>query len=159
MDIFAIAIKIEKEGAAFYHELAAKATTEGFKSIFTMLAEDEEKHQQAFVTLEQNSVPVMVSSTVVDNASQIFKDFKKEDFKKETPQIKLYEQALAVEKKSIEFYTSQLDNLESEKTQEVVGKILAEEKHHYLMLEEIIKMLNRPYSWVENAEFGVREEY
>ncbi|WP_320129742.1 ferritin family protein [uncultured Sphaerochaeta sp.] len=159
MDIFSIAIQIEKEGAAFYHELASKAATKGLGTIFTMLSEDEEKHQQVFMTLKQNSVPVMVASTATEKAKSIFKNFKKEDFKKETEQLKLYERALDVEKKSIEFYSSQLENLESEETRKTVKAILNEEKHHYAMLEEIVKLVNRPNSWVENAEFGIREDY
>ena len=37
MELFAIAIRMEEEGAKFYRDLAQKTTSEGFRSIFTML--------------------------------------------------------------------------------------------------------------------------
>ena len=159
MDIFSIAIQMEKEGAAFYHELASRTTTKGLQSIFTMLAEDEEKHQQVFTTLKESTVPVMVPSKAEKSAKAIFKAFKKEDFKNETNQIKLYEKALEIEENSIEFYTSQINALKSEEMRKTVEAIIREENSHYSMLEELIKMLNRPNSWVEDAEFGIREDY
>ncbi|MFA7129026.1 MAG: ferritin family protein [Sphaerochaeta sp.] len=159
MDIFSIAIQMEKEGAAFYQELASKTTTKGLQSIFTMLAEDEVKHQQVFTTLKQNTIPVMVPSKAEKSAKTIFKSFKKDDFKKETNQMKLYEKALDIEENSIEFYTSQINTLKTEEMRKAVEAIIREENSHYSMLEELIKMLNRPNSWVEDAEFGVREDY
>jgi rubrerythrin len=107
----------------------------------------------------EHSNPVMVDSTVLENAKAIFKGFKKEHFKAETEQLPLYKRALEVEQKSIEFYSAQKNNLESKETKKLVESILKEEKRHYTMLEELIKLVDRPNSWVENAEFGVREEY
>jgi rubrerythrin len=159
MDIFDIAIQMEKEGAVFYHELASKAPTKGFETIFTMLAEDEEKHLEVFTKLKAKSEAVMVTSKVAAKASSIIKGFKKVDFEKEKAQMQVYERALNVEKMSIEFYEAQLGNLETAGMRKTVAEILEEEKRHYSMIEELIKMLSRPSSWVENAEFGVREEY
>lgn len=159
MDIFEIAIQMEKEGAVFYYDLADNAPTKGFKTIFKMLAEDEEKHQEVFTKLKNKSTSVMVASKVADKAISIIRGFKKEDFEKENAQIQVYERALNVEKMSIEFYEAQMGNLETDEMRKSVEEILHEEKRHYTMLEELIKMLNRPESWVENAEFGVREDY
>jgi rubrerythrin len=159
MDIFAIAIKMEQEGAAFYHDLADQAQAEGLKTIFSMLSEDEKKHERTFAELKRNSVPVMVPSKAKDSARSIFKQFKKEDLGKETEQLKLYGQALEVETKSIEFYSAQMEHLKTADTKEAVQKIIEEEKSHYEMISELIKLVNRPNEWVENAEFGVREDY
>lgn len=159
MDIFEIAIQMEKEGAVFYYDLADKAPTKGFKTIFKMLAEDEEKHQEVFTKLKNKSESVMVPTKVADKAMSIIRGFKKEDFEKEKAQMQVYERALNVEKMSIEFYEAQMGNLETEEMRKNVEEILNEEKRHYSMLEELIKMLSRPESWVENAEFGVREDY
>jgi rubrerythrin len=101
----------------------------------------------------------MVESTALESAKAIFKGFKKEHFQEETEQLPLYKRALEVEQKSIEFYSAQKNNLESKETKKLVESILKEEKRHYTMLEELIKLVNRPNSWVENAEFGVREDY
>jgi hypothetical protein len=36
--------------------------------------------------------------------------------------------------------------------------VLQETKHH-LLFDELVKIVSRPEEWVEDAEFGVREEY
>ncbi len=159
MDIFTIAIQLEQEGAKFYEDLAAKSTTEGFKSIFSMLAKDEKNHEKVFASLRSKSVPAMVPSSIADEAQAIFKQFNKDDYLKEAPQVSMYEKALEIEQKSIDLYTSHLDEIEHEEARSAVKIIIAEEKKHYETLEELVTLVSRPHRWVENAEFGVRKEY
>lgn len=159
MDMFDIAIQMEKEGALFYRDLASKAKTTGLKTIFTMLAEDEDKHQKVFASLKQGASIAMVPSQVSDNAEAVFKKFKKADFLSESKQVEAYERALEVELKSIEYYSEQVEELSSMAMQKAVEAIIEEERRHYDLLDDIIMMLERPASWVENAEFGVREDY
>lgn len=45
------------------------------------------------------------------------------------------------------------------KRKKVLDIIIKEERRHYDLLDNIIIMVNRPSSWVEHAEFGVRERY
>ena len=159
MNVFDIAMQMEKEGAEFYRDLASKATTKGLKTIFTMLAEDEVKHQNTFLALKNGSVPMMVASQLTDNAETVFKGFKKKDFLAESKHVDLYERALEVELKSIEFYSEQLQEIDSKEIRKAVEAIITEERRHYDLIDDIVMMLDRPNSWVENAEFGVREEY
>jgi rubrerythrin len=159
MDIFTIAIQLEQEGVAFYEDLASQATTNGFKSIFTMLAKDENNHIKVFTSLKNKSVPAMVPSSVAEEAQAIFKQFKQDDYLKEAPQVSMYEKALEIEQKSIELYTSHLADLEDAEEQKAVKRILAEEKKHYETMDELVKLVSRPQRWVENAEFGKREDY
>lgn len=159
MDIFTIAIQLEQEGSTFYEDLAANATTEGLKSIFTMLAKDEKKHEKVFTSLKNKSVPAMVPSDVADEAQTIFKQFNKDTYLKEAPQVSMYEKALTIEQKSIDLYTSHLKDIEGTESQNAVKRIIAEEKKHYETLEELVKLVSRPQRWVEDAEFGVRKDY
>ncbi|HKM07505.1 MAG TPA: ferritin family protein [Sphaerochaeta sp.] len=159
MDIFTIAIQLEQEGAKFYEDLAAKSTTKGLKSIFTMLAKDEKNHEKVFTSLKNNSVPAMVPSSVADEAKAIFKQFDEVPFRVEAPQVSMYEKALEIEKKSIDLYTSHLDDLDNPEARSAVKIIIAEEKKHYETLEELVQLVSRPKRWVEDAEFGVRKDY
>ncbi|MGB4405549.1 MAG: ferritin family protein [Sphaerochaeta sp.] len=159
MDIFTIAIQLEQEGVAFYEDLASQATTEGFKTIFTMLAKDERNHEKVFTSLKNKSVPAMVPSSVAEEAQAIFKQFKQDTYLKESPQVSMYEKALEIEQKSIELYTSHLADLENAEAQNAVKRILAEEKKHYETLDELVTLVSRPQRWVEDAEFGKREDY
>lgn len=159
MDLFNIAIKLEQEGAQFYTEMAKKAPTEGFATIFKMLADDEKKHESYFKALQSKSALVTVESTVLEQARQVFRAFNPDTFFIIEGQIPAYEEALLVEKKSIDIYKAQLPSLVFEAEKKALTQILAEEKRHYAILEEILKLVTRPHRWVEDAEFGVREDY
>lgn len=159
MDIFTIAIQLEQEGARFYEELASISQTKGLKSIFTMLAKDEKNHEKVFTSLKKKSVPAMVPSSVADEAKAIFKDFNKDDYLKEAPQVSMYEKALEIEQRSIDLYSAHLDEVENAEAQSAVKIIIQEEKKHLATLEELVKLVSRPQRWVEDAEFGVREDY
>jgi rubrerythrin len=65
--------------------------------------------------------------------------------------------ALEKERQSIELYQKLL--LHATDDRELFEYLIKQEQEHYGLLEEIIKMVNRPNEWVESAEFGLREEY
>ena len=159
MDLFEIAIKLEQDGAAFYLTLAKHAQNESFASLFKRLAEDEKKHESYFRALKEKSALISVDSSVMETARDVFKSFDPERFEPEEDQIPLYREALAIEQRSIDLYKSQLNELEFEAEKEAIKNIIAEEERHYLVMEELLTLVTRPHRWVENAEFGVREEY
>jgi len=159
MDLFEIAIKLEQDGAAFYLHLSKHAPNESFASLFKRLAEDEKKHESYFRALKEKSALISVDSSVMELARDVFKAFDPERFEPEEDQIPLYREALAIEQRSIDLYKSQLNELEFEAEKEAIRTIIAEEERHYIVMEELLKLVTRPHRWVENAEFGVREEY
>ena len=77
----------------------------------------------------------------------------------EESQLSLYEQALEIELKSIEFYTEQHELIPDTKQKRILSKIIEEERRHYDLIDDIIVMVERPERWVEDAEFGVRKDY
>lgn len=159
MKLFDIAIKMEIEGAAYYRDLAKKAPSIGFKNIFTMLAEDEDRHKATFEAMKANiDIPASTSDASV-KAAQIFKKISKDDFLSEESQLALYEHALEIELKSIEFYSEQHELISDVKQKRALAKIIEEERRHYDLIDDIIVMVERPDRWVEHAEFGVREDY
>lgn len=124
-----------------------------------VLAEDEKKHESYFRALKEKSALISVDSSVMELARDVFKAFDPERFEPEEDQIPLYREALAIEQRSIDLYKSQLNELEFEAEKEAIRTIIAEEERHYIVMEELLKLVTRPHRWVENAEFGVREEY
>ncbi|MDD3367175.1 MAG: ferritin family protein [Sphaerochaetaceae bacterium] len=159
MELFDIAIKLETEGAAFYRDLAAKTNSQGFKAIFTMLAEDEDRHKATFEAMKAHTEVQPSTTDASVRAAQIFKKFSKDDFLQEESQLSLYEQALEIELKSIEFYTEQHELIPDTKQKRILSKIIEEERRHYDLIDDIIVMVERPERWVEDAEFGVRERF
>ncbi len=160
MDLFDVAIKMEMEGAEFYRDLANKSPSEGIKRIFTMLAEDEERHKETFEAMKKESdlPPTDVAAAVIE-ATKIFRDLEKREFLEEEHQLTLYQHALEIEQKSIDFYKEQLEKLIAEEQKEALKKIISEEREHYNLIDDIMIMVENPERWVEDAEFGIRDEY
>lgn len=161
MNIFDVAMKLEREGEEFYKQLIRMSWgKEGTVFILNMLANDEVKHYRTFRQMSENETPVWLDSTVVEEALAIFR--KIEDYPdwvdEERSQRDLYTRALELEENTIEVYTEMLGKLSEPKQMEIVQKIISEEKKHRRVLENIIELLDNPKHWVENAEFNHLED-
>ena len=159
MDIFAYAIQMEKDGEAYYRQLAHRTGNIGLKTILTMLADEEVKHQKVIVGMRTSDPKVPVGE-VLTRAKNIFAEIRDSDqpLPDDTSQIDLYKKALALERKSEEFYTSQSRSIQDDWTS--VFKALSVEEHkHAILLEHIIEFVSRPKTWLEDAEFYHMEEY
>lgn len=161
MDIFEYAMQMERDGEAYYRDLAAKCNLEGLKRILTMLADDEAVHYHVFKNLKDHSTTKLQGSTVVKDAKNIFAEMKD----KETPfnlagsEIDLYKKAVEIENKSEDFYREKADEVESEDAKRLLLEIAEEEKNHAFLLEHMVAFLARPQTWLENAEFHHLDEY
>lgn len=159
MSVLDFAINMEIKGAEYYQDLAKKTDSVGLKSILKMLAEDEVMHQRVFEAMKKRSTVPSDTSKAVTQAEDLFKKVPKEDFINVNEQLELYNNALEMEKKSIEYYVKQKDLPENSEFVEVIDRIISEEKKHCVILENIANFIGKPESWVEDAEFGTREEY
>jgi rubrerythrin len=160
MDIFAFAMKMEKDGEAFYRALAQKTTNSGLITILEMLADEEVKHYEAVKSIQVGAV-LLAETDVLGRAKNIFerlRDFS-DPINIEANQIQLYRQAMDIEKQSEDFYLDKADQVKEKRHRELFLKLAEEEGKHYFLLENIIDFVSRPKSWLENAEFNHLEEY
>jgi rubrerythrin len=160
MDIFAFAMKMEKDGEAFYLELARKASNKGMVNIFEMLADEEVKHYDAIKAIQGGS-HMMAETDILARAKNVFhriRDFG-EGVDIGTDEIALYRQAMKIEKQSEGFYLDRADQVKEQGQKELFLRLASEEKKHYYLLENIIDFVSRPQYWLENAEFFHLEEY
>jgi len=160
MDIFEYAMRMEKDGENYYRQLVKKTDNKGIKAIFTMLAEEEVKHYKTVAQMKTQR-PQMAETKVLANARNIFAQMRDsgESFDFSAKQIKLYEKAQDIEKKSEDFYRQKAGEVEQQYQREIFLKLAEEEKKHYFLLENIIHLVSRPQTWLENAEFYHLEEY
>jgi len=160
MDIFDYAMRMEKDGENYYRQLVEKTDNKGIKAIFTMLAEEEVKHYKTLAQMKTER-PQMAETTVLADAKNIFTQMKEsgQKFDFGARQRKLYEKAQDIEKKSEDFYREKANEVEQQYQREIFLKLAEEEKKHYLLLENIIQLVSRPQTWLENAEFYHLEEY
>ncbi len=160
MDIFEYAMQMEKDGEAYYRQLAEQTNNNGLKTVFSMLADEEVKHYDVVKQMKTQS-PQMEQTQVLTNAKNIFVQMKESDdtFDFDARQVELYKKAQDIEKKSQDFYSEKASEVTQEDQKETFQQLAAEEEKHYLLLDNIIQFVSRPDTWLENAEFHHLEPY
>lgn len=160
MNIFATALKMELDGEQFYKEQAAKNSGNNLESVFAVLAKTEKKHAKL---IEKRMQGKEISEQEIDlqAGEHVFSGL--EDYKTGVlsvpKQLDVYRFALDIEKKSIDHYQGMLAQAEEDQDKDLLNFLIAQEKDHYKLFEQLVEMVKRPEDWVENAEFGNREEY
>jgi hypothetical protein len=71
MNIYNFAIDMEKEGEAYYRELALKTPDVGLQKILNMLADDENKHTQIIKKMKAAGDLSMAETRVLKDAKNI----------------------------------------------------------------------------------------
>ncbi len=160
MDALDYAIQMEKDGEAYYRQLAHRTSNHGLKAILGMLADEEVKHQQVFEQMK-TSKPAVEKSQLLTRAKNIFAEMKDaaEPLTDESSQVELYQKAQELEKKSEAYYLEQAGQADNPAETEIYQVLAKEEGRHYVMLENIIQFLSQPETWLEDAEFTHLEDY
>ena len=159
MDLFDYAIQMEKDGEAYYRQLSHRTSNTGLRTILTMLADEEVKHQQLFEQLKE-SKGTLQASQALTRTKNIFVQMKEsgEVISDETSQVELYQKAQDLEKNSQEFYLAKSKDAESDKVRDILVQLAKEEEAHYVILQNIIDFLSKPESFLEDAEFVNMDE-
>jgi rubrerythrin len=161
MDLFEFAKKMEKDGEKFYRNLAQTAVETGLKRILNMLADAEVRHYNALAEMEGFQEPGLKDSRILTDVKNVFSGMKLAAFDPNFafPQIDIYRQALDIEEKSRKFYEQKAGEMKEEQPRSLFLKIAEEEKQHYFLVGNMIEFMQRPFRWLENAEWHHLEEY
>ncbi len=160
MDIFNFAVKMEKDGEKFYRGLAEQVDEEGVRNILNMLADDEAKHADAIEQIRSQNA-LMADTKILDKAKNIFVRMKEfhEEFDFDHGHEALYRQAMKIEQNSIDFYLDRADQMKDPLHKTLFEQLAEEEKKHYRLLRGLADFVNRPKTWLEDAEFYHIEDY
>lgn len=155
MNMYDFAAKMEQDAEQLYRDLASKATTTGVKQIFTMLADDEKKHEKAVEILRRKNGNHDLNENFLPEVTTVFEDIRKniDNVELSTDQIEDYKLALEVEKKGYAFYKEQFGKADDEESKHLMKCLANQELYHIKTIENIIELLEQPQWWVENAEF------
>jgi len=157
MNVFDFAMQMETDGKAYYEKLARQTDQAGLKTIFTRLAEDEQKHYEIFQALRTSGkAPAMQESTALAEAQNLFAELLKGSASSpgSKDDLAAYRQAMKLEADSFRYYE---DAAAKEATAEVKGlllKIAAEEHKHFNILENIYHFINAPNQYLAWGEFS-----
>jgi len=161
VDIYDFAMQMEQDGERFYRTLADSVPDKGLKSIFTTLAEEELKHFRTIQRMKVNTFS-MEDSPLLEGIKSIFKVMQAnppKEFLKEEAQEKAYQKARELEEKSWKFYEDCAKKASSEQETALFERLAAEEQRHYKILDNMVELIQRPKTWLEDAEITHLEDY
>jgi len=142
LEVYKIAMKIEKDGTRAYKDAAAKVDNERLKKTFLRLAEDEEGHLHTFSSLYVELLKARgVDPDDIDAEEGILDYIDTGLFKgtEDLSRIKTIKDAIGigieVEMRTMLFYAEVYKKLENEKAKVRIKKVIDEEKMHYNILK------------------------
>lgn len=161
MNVFDLAMEMEKDGEKYYRQLAEKTKNSGLKNILGMLAEDEVKHFQVLQKLKDSIKVELLSTPILSGSKNIFQQLHEDKNWDDIPvnQIDLYKKAREIETKSFNFYMEKARAHTDPTTKKMFFLIAEEEKRHEFLLDHLIQFVSRPQTWLENAEFNHLDQY
>jgi len=161
MNVFDLAMEMEKDGEKYYLHLAEKTTNSGMKNILGLLAGDEAKHFQVLQKLKESVKTELVSTTILSNSKNIFQMLREEKNWEDIPatQVDLYRKAKEIETRSFAFYMQKAREISDPRVQKMFFLIAEEEKRHEFLLDNVLQFVSRPQNWLENAEFNHLDQY
>lgn len=162
MNIFDFAIEMEASGHDYYTSLARAATVPGLKTIFTDLANDEEKHHQIFRALKESSpAPVMLESAALETARNIFLLLPRgeEALQDISGALPAYKHAMQLEAESFRLYEEAAEKEQDPEIKRLLLQIAGEEHQHFNILENIYHFVNAPSQHLEWGEFSNLGEF
>jgi rubrerythrin len=164
MNIFEYAMQMELDGKAFYEENAARIGNPELKKILEELAADEQKHYNIFKAMRDGKSVQYAESdntTILASVKNVFETLKAEnqDFSFPPDARNIWIEAREIEKKSETFYREKAGEVDSDEKKHLLNKIADEEHKHWVTLENVIQFLDRPKTWLEDAEWHHLEDY
>jgi len=162
-DIFEYAMQMEKDGEAYYRDLAVRCPSEGLKNILNLLADDEADHYNTIKALSETVEKErgLENTKILEKARNIFSQLsgKEINFDFKIPEIQLYQKAMEIEQKSEDFYRDNAGKTDNPSVKNILLKLAGDENRHQFLLKFITQFLEKPQTWIENAEFHHLTEY
>jgi rubrerythrin len=160
MNTFEFALKMELDGKAYYEKLAAETKVAGLKTIFSSLANDEQKHYNIIKQLQEDAWTDMVESHVLDKAKNVFEQLRNgSDFAVKLAQtLEGYQHARKIEADSVIFYESMAKKEINPDIAKIILRIAAEEKEHYNIMDNLCDYALAPQYFLAWGEFSNLKE-
>lgn len=163
MNIYDYAMQMEKDGEAFYRDMARQSPESGLRNILIKLADAEVKHYNVILALKEGREEAADEGTLRADVGNLFTTMVQSGEKVggAGSQVALYREALGIEIKSRDFYRSRQEEVTDEAGKDIFGRLADEEDLHCRILESIVDFVARPEAgnWLENAEWFHQDDY
>jgi rubrerythrin len=160
MNVFDYAMKMELDGKAFYEKLTAETSLPELKSVFSSMAEDEQKHYETFQALKSGTAGAMADSRILETTRNVFEQLAQNKALAATLKNSLdgYETARKVEADSVRFYEDMAAKEANPANVQLILTIANEEKKHYNILDNLCDFTLAPQNYLAWGEFSNLKE-
>ncbi len=162
MNVYDFAMKMELDGKAYYEEMSKRASITGLKNIFSMLADDEQKHYEIIKNLKGKTGDTeMADSAALENSRNIFNELMVEKGGLDTMKEDLegYRYAMKIEADSVRFYENAAHKERKSSVKSLLLRIAEEEKKHFNIVENIYDFVLSPKYYLAWGEFSNLKEF
>jgi len=150
VDPLQYAMQLERDGQAFYTEVAAATRNPLGKRMFESLAADERHHEEILVGIaKEMSVPFegeLPKERLVTLFATLGEELKAH-LDADADDNRAIEKALEMEKASIEHYTKLAKRASAERDRRIYARLVQEEGQHVDILQNCLTYLNKTGQW------------
>lgn len=146
----ALALDVERKGADFYISLASKTKQPLAKKLFYSLAKQEINHMERIEELFSEFEPTTGPSyprSIEEEIKGLFDKLSKAALKGKLDNIEGYKKALELEQESYDLYEDLAQKAKTEREKEFFEALMAEEKEHYVALQNVHNFLTDSEQW------------
>lgn len=154
------AIQLETKAEANYREAARKTTDPSAGKILELLAAEESEHAE--ILRGMSGVENLEDSNVVEKAKMWVRGVVEGGLltiSSDADLLDVLRRAMDIEQMTEAFYREQGSETEDADISGLFGRLAAIEKAHFQFVGSLVEYFDRPNEWIENAEFGLRDEY
>jgi len=149
------ALDFEIKGERIYREIASSSDDDFVKNTFNGLADDEVVHEKVIKEYMEGQADFSSLKKVTLDPKRFFgtvtEEFKKKA-KADIAKLKPFDTGIELEKKSIAYYTEQLEKASTDEAKEFFEFLLKQEKFHLESLEKAKEVLSDPENFYVEFE-------
>jgi rubrerythrin len=161
MDIFEFALEKEQLAHETYKKLAQTAPSDSLRGILNLLADEELKHVDMVRALQQNQAVEIPATQLLGEAKKVFEKISTagENFNFNISESDLYKKARQIELDARDYYNAQAEKTDNEELKSILTRLATEEQKHYVLVDNLCQFIERPQSYLEDAEFNHLDNY
>lgn len=162
MNIFKFALNFEKEQKEFYQKEARGSENKYLKKIFNDLAEEEKKHEKIVEQLAEEKNVDHIESDILPKVKEVFEKIATTRSKEKVipeKQVDVYKRARKMESESYIYYKTRAEETELPFVRRVFESLAKEEKKHETIMRNLVEFVDRPSTWLDDAEWYHSEDY
>ncbi len=160
MNVFEIAIKMEKDAISFYNEASRKTASPIGKKMFLTIAEDEKKHLEILSQIFKGLDITINDVSPMENIKTVFEEMKNEMMQKvaaTTDELEAFKIAMQMEKSGMEFYKKAATGAKTDKEKSLFAKLIKEEQQHYDIFANTYNFISDTGNWFMWEEHSIVE--